>query len=91
MRIQLADESLRDDLMPNDELREQSSDFLNTLFAVLTDANLTQDNSPDLEPLMIALTDAGLDTGHRAHMPMSGHIVGTLDPSVCQRAPQLRP
>ncbi|WP_461071172.1 STAS domain-containing protein [Spirosoma horti] len=69
MRIQLADDSLRDDLMPNDELRNQSSELLNTLFAVLTDANLANLDAPDLEPLVTMLSGISMSRARQGYTP----------------------
>lgn len=69
MRIQLADEALREDLMPNDELRTQSDNLLTTLFAVLTDDNLTQLNTPALEPLTKMLSGISMSRARQGYTP----------------------
>ena len=69
MRIQLADDNLREDLMPNDALRTQSDDLLTTLFAVLTDANLIQVNAPDLEPLIDQLSGISMSRARQGYTP----------------------
>lgn len=69
MRLQLADEGLRDDLMPNDELRTQSDDLLTTLFSVLTDANLTQVKTPELEPLIENLSSISMSRARQGYTP----------------------
>jgi len=45
MHLQLADAGLREDLMSNDELREQSAELLNVLFQSIAENNLTDFNS----------------------------------------------
>lgn len=47
--LQLADASLRDDLMSNEELREQSDELLDALLAALTEKNLTDVQSADFD------------------------------------------
>ena len=39
---QLADPNLREDLMSNEEMREQSNEFLDMLMKVLNDKNIVQ-------------------------------------------------
>lgn len=69
MRIQLADDGLRDDLMASSDLREQSEELLNTLFSVVTDANLSQVNSPDLEPLVTMLSGISMSRARQGYTP----------------------
>lgn len=69
MKTQLADDGLRDDLMTNTDLRAQSEEFLDTLFKVLTDENLTVPNSPDLEPLMSMLTEISMSRARQGFTP----------------------
>jgi rsbT co-antagonist protein RsbR len=47
MKNQLADEGLREDLMSNDELREQSEELVETLLKKLTEENLNNVDSSD--------------------------------------------
>lgn len=51
MTGQLADVSLRDDLMSNEELRVQSQELLDTLLKILTDDNIRDTTSEDFEPV----------------------------------------
>ncbi|RYE56715.1 MAG: STAS domain-containing protein [Sphingobacteriales bacterium] len=51
MNAQLSDAGLREDLMSNEELREQSEELLNALLKVITDKNLTDAQSDDFEPV----------------------------------------
>lgn len=69
MRMQLADEALRDDLMPNEQLRNQSDELLTTLFSVLTDANLTQLNTPEIEPLVSLLSNISMTRARLGYTP----------------------
>jgi len=49
MTQQLGNAGLREDLMSNDELREQSNELLDVLLRSMTDKNLTDVDSPDFE------------------------------------------
>jgi rsbT co-antagonist protein RsbR len=49
MTAQLADSGLREDLMSNDDLREQSEELLNTLLKVINDNNIGDLQSDDFE------------------------------------------
>jgi rsbT co-antagonist protein RsbR len=51
MTAQLADSGLREDLMSNDDLREQSEELLNTLLKVVNDNNIGDLQSDDFEPV----------------------------------------
>ncbi len=69
MKNQLADGSLRDDLLSNDDLRAQSDELLDTLFGVLTDANLTDSRSGDLEPLLDLLSGISASRARKGFTP----------------------
>lgn len=69
MKNQLADGNLRDDLMSNDDLRAQSDDLLDTLLGVLTDANLSQPQSGDLEPLLELLSSLSTARARKGFTP----------------------
>lgn len=69
IKNQLADGSLRDDLMSNDDLRTQSDELLETLFGVLTDANLTNPQSGDLEPLFDLLSGISSSRARKGFTP----------------------
>jgi rsbT co-antagonist protein RsbR len=51
MTAQLSDVGLREDLMSNEELREQSEELLATLLRLLNDNNLSDIQSTDFEPV----------------------------------------
>lgn len=51
MTAQLADDGLREDLMSNEELREQSEELLSTLLKVVNDKNLSDTQSSEFEPV----------------------------------------
>lgn len=69
MKAQLGDTGLRDDLMTNSDLRTQSDGLLDTFFRVVTDANLTVANSPDLEPLISLLSDISMSRARQGYTP----------------------
>lgn len=51
MTAQLADAGLREDLMSNDDLREQSEELLDVFLKVINDENITDMQSADFEPV----------------------------------------
>ena len=69
MKAQLSDTGLRDDLMSNTDLRTQSEGLLDILFRVVTDANLTNANAPELEPLVSLLSDISMSRARQGYTP----------------------
>ncbi|QJW91418.1 STAS domain-containing protein [Spirosoma taeanense] len=69
MKNQLADGSLRDDLMSNAELRNQSEELLDTLTEVMTDETFTQLDDPALEPLFDLLAGISLSRARQGFTP----------------------
>ena len=69
MRNQLADGSLRDDLMSNDDLRTQSVEFLDCLFDTLTDDTMATPDAPSLSPLIDQLTGVSLSRARQGFTP----------------------
>ena len=69
MRNQLADGSLRDDLMSKDELRAQSEEFLTCLFDTVTDDTLGTPDAPSLSPLMEQLTTISMSRARQGFTP----------------------
>ncbi|MBP1649970.1 MAG: anti-sigma-factor antagonist [Bacteroidetes bacterium] len=51
MNAQLSNVSLREDLMSNEDLREQSTELLDTLLKVLSEKNLSNFESTEFEPV----------------------------------------
>jgi rsbT co-antagonist protein RsbR len=49
MKNQLSDESLREDLMSNDDLREQSEELLNSLLQAINEENINDSSDPAFE------------------------------------------
>ncbi|MGZ3839301.1 MAG: STAS domain-containing protein [Flavisolibacter sp.] len=69
MNNQLSDASLRDDLISNQELREQSDELLNTFIKVITDKNLTDAQSSDFEPVYEILSGLSISRARQGFSP----------------------
>lgn len=69
MKNQLADESLREDLMSNDELRIQSEELLNNLLKNLTDKNLSDVQSADFDTVYEILSGISLSRARQGFSP----------------------
>ena len=69
MTAQLADAGLREDLMSNEELREQSAELLETLLKVLTGKNLTEVGSEDFEPVNEILSGISISRARQGFSP----------------------
>jgi len=69
MTAQLSNISLREDLMSNDELREQSAEFLDTLLKVLNEKNLNNVESADFEPVHELLAGLSLSRANQGFTP----------------------
>jgi rsbT co-antagonist protein RsbR len=66
---QLASESLRDDLMTNDELRLQSEELVNLLARTLTDENITQVESTDFDEVFETLSTISMSRARQGFSP----------------------
>src|SRR5687767_10621583 len=69
MNSQLADESLREDLISNDELRANSEELLDILIPLLTDQNLEDVNSPVFEPVLELLSGISITRARQGFTP----------------------
>lgn len=69
MTSQLSNISLREDLMSNDELREQSAELLDTLLKVLTEKNLSNVESSEFEPVHELLAGISLSRAKQGFTP----------------------
>src|SRR5215203_1390439 len=69
MKLQLADEGLREDLMTNEELRAQSEDFLNALIDILNDENIDNPNSGDFENVVDILSGISISRAKQGFSP----------------------
>ncbi|SFW17531.1 STAS domain-containing protein [Chitinophaga sancti] len=69
MTSQLSNISLREDLMSNDDLREQSTEFLDTLLKVLNEKNLSNVESSEFEPVHELLAGISLSRAKQGFTP----------------------
>jgi rsbT co-antagonist protein RsbR len=69
MTAQLSNVSLREDLMSNEELREQSAEFLDTLLKVINDKNLSNVESSEFEPVHELLAGVALSRARQGFTP----------------------
>lgn len=67
--MQLADAGLRDDLMSNEELRQQSDELLEVLLQVLNAKNLTDIHSQDFEPVHEILSGISISRARQGFSP----------------------
>jgi rsbT co-antagonist protein RsbR len=69
MKLQLADEGLREDLMSNEELRSQSEEFLNAFIDNLRDENIDNPRSGDFEPVIDILNAISINRAKQGFSP----------------------
>src|SRR6476620_9953998 len=69
MKLQLADIGLREDLISNEELREQSDELLNSLLKNLTDKNITDVESEEFEPVREILSGISISRARQGFSP----------------------
>ena len=69
MNGQLADEGLREDLMSNEELREQSTELLDVLLKTLNEKNLSDVHSEDFEPVHEILSGISISRARQGFSP----------------------
>lgn len=69
MKNQLADAGLREDLMSNDELREQSTELLDALLKAITDKNLSEVDSNDFESVYEILSGISISRARQGFSP----------------------
>lgn len=69
MNQQLADAGLREDLMSNEELREQSSELLEALLKALTSGNLTDIESTEFEQVNEILSGISISRARQGFSP----------------------
>lgn len=69
MSLQLADETLRDDLMSNEDLRIQSEELLNVIIDSLNDSNLQQLDSSDFENVNDILSSISISRAKQGYSP----------------------
>ena len=69
MTNQLADAGLREDLMSNDDLREQSDELLNNFLNVISDKNIGDSQSSDFEPVYEILSGISMSRARQGYSP----------------------
>lgn len=69
MKNQLSDESLREDLMSNDDLREQSEELLNSLLQSINENNLSDSNAPEFENVSEILSGISISRARQGFTP----------------------
>lgn len=69
MNMQLADASLREDLLSNDELREQSNELVEVLLKTITDRNLSDPESSDFEPVFETISGISISRARQGFSP----------------------
>lgn len=69
IKFQIEDFSLREDLMSNEELRSQSEEFLNSFVQSLTDENIDDAHSSDLEPVVDILNGISITRAKQGFSP----------------------
>lgn len=69
VKLQLADESLREDLMSNDELRSQSEELLESFVNSLTDDNIDNPRSTDFETVVDTLNAISISRAKQGFSP----------------------
>ncbi|MBS1587720.1 MAG: STAS domain-containing protein [Bacteroidetes bacterium] len=69
MKNQLADASLREDLMSNEELLEQSDELVNALLSKLTDDNLSNAESTDFDDVYEILSGISISRARQGFSP----------------------
>jgi rsbT co-antagonist protein RsbR len=69
MTEQLTDASLREDLMSNEELREQSNELLDALLNGITDKNLSEVQSDDFEAVYEVLSGISISRARQGFSP----------------------
>lgn len=69
MNMQLADEGLREDLMSNEELREQSTELLDTLLKAINEKNLGDLHSDDFAPVHEILSGISISRARQGFSP----------------------
>ncbi|SEM93014.1 rsbT co-antagonist protein RsbR [Chitinophaga rupis] len=85
MKNQLADESLREDLMSNEELRAQSEELLEALVRSLNDNNLEDAQSADFENVVEILSGISISRARQGFSPReTGAYIFSLKEALLQ-------
>ncbi|WP_217602526.1 STAS domain-containing protein [Chitinophaga sp. GbtcB8] len=85
MKNQLADESLREDLMSNEELRTESDELLDALVRSLNDNNLSDAQSTDFENVIEILSGISISRARQGFSPReTGAYIFSLKEALLQ-------
>lgn len=85
MNNQLADESLREDLMSNEDLRSQSEELLDTLVRTLNDRNVSDVQSSEFDPVLEILSGISISRARQGFSPReTGVYVFSLKDALLQ-------
>jgi rsbT co-antagonist protein RsbR len=85
MQNQLKDESLREDLMSNDELRKESDELLNALLSFLNDENINNLQSSDFDSLNEILSGISITRARQGFSPKeTGNYIFSLREALIQ-------
>lgn len=85
MNNQLADESLREDLMSNDELRVQSEELLDALVKSINNRNIDDAQSPDFDTTIEILSGISISRARQGYSPKeTGIYVFSLKDAILQ-------
>ena len=89
MKLQMADEGLRDDLMSNDELRAQSDELVEAFVNNLSDTNIDDPKSRDFEPVNEILSAISIARARQGFTPReTGNFVFSLKDSLMESLQQ---
>lgn len=69
MKNQLSDESLREDLMSNDDLRAQSEELLNSFVSKITEKNVEDPQSSDFDVVLEILSAISISRAKQGYSP----------------------
>lgn len=85
MTRQLADSTLRDDLMSNEELREQSNELLDSLLQSITEQNMVDPDTSELDGVKEILSGISISRAKQGFSPReTGLYVFSLKDSLIQ-------
>ncbi len=69
LKNQLTNETLRDDLISNEELSAQSAEFLDSFLKSLTSSNITDSSSPDFDDVIETLSGLAIERARKGFSP----------------------
>lgn len=89
LKFQLSDDSLREDLMSNEELRSQSADLLDALLDNLNDSSIENPSSPDFEGVNDILEAISIARAKQGFSPReTGNFVFSLKDALLETLQQ---